>query len=349
MSDQRARLEDLPLLRFLPADVRKLVIDSFVPVWYTFGQTIVREGDAADAFFVVVAGQARVIKKGQNGEEVPLNVIRGGDSFGETALLEDIVRTATVRASGDVEAFKLDRSVFAAMVQGNPELRGYLELQSRHRKLYNFFRLNTPFDELPLDALTLMLSQLEVVSARAGDRIVRAGEPPGPMYFVEDGRLRVFVGEDGNRRYLAYLRKGDFFGEKSLLTGTPRSGSVEAVSDCKLLRLNPATFASLLAGSANSRRRSTTAFRSTTTSGSPGSRSISPRSHCRPRPLWSRSGTTRSTTAEDGQPDAPFASREGFFIKKGKRIRRMTVVRQIDEMDCGAASLAMVCRHFGER
>ncbi len=246
VSDQRARLDDLPLLRFLPADVRKLVIDSFVPVSYTFGQTIVREGDAADAFFVVVAGQARVIKKGQNGEEVPLNVIRGGDSFGETALLEDIVRTATVRASGDVEAFKLDRSVFAAMVRSNPELRGYLELQSRHRSLYNFFRLNSPFDELPLDALTLMLSQLEVVSARAGDRVVRAGDPPGPMYFVEDGRLRVFVGEDGNRRYLAYLRKGDYFGEKSLLTGTPRSGSVEAVSDCKLLRLNPATFARLL-------------------------------------------------------------------------------------------------------
>jgi ATP-binding cassette subfamily B protein len=43
----------------------------------------------------------------------------------------------------------------------------------------------------------------------------------------------------------------------------------------------------------------------------------------------------------------PFASADGYFIKKAKRIRRFPLVRQIDEMDCGAACLAMVCRYFG--
>jgi ATP-binding cassette subfamily B protein len=44
---------------------------------------------------------------------------------------------------------------------------------------------------------------------------------------------------------------------------------------------------------------------------------------------------------------APFASPEGHFVKRTGRIRRFPHVRQIDEMDCGAAALAMVCRHFG--
>jgi ATP-binding cassette subfamily B protein len=342
---QRARLADLPLLRFLPPDTRTLVVDSFEPVTFTFGQTIVREGEDADAFFVITAGQARVIKTGMNGEEVPLNVLRAGDSFGETSLLEEIARTATVRASGDVETFKLDRSVFAAMVRNNPELRGYLELQSRHRNLYNFFRLNSAFDALPLDALTLLLSQLDVVKTRAGERVVRAGDPPGPMYFVEEGRLRVFVGEDGNRRYLAYLRKGDYFGEKSLLTGTPRAGSVEAVSDCSLLRLNPATFARLLQVPQFKKQidERVSQYDYQRVANVP----LDFAEEMLPAEASVEQVGEDQVDEEAGTPDGPFASPDGFFVKKHRRIRRMTVVRQIDEMDCGAASLAMVCRHFG--
>src|SRR5439155_17978202 len=40
---------------------------------------------------------------------------------------------------------------------------------------------------------------------------------------------------------------------------------------------------------------------------------------------------------------------EGVFRKRKKRIRRIAHVQQIDEMDCGAASLAMICRHFGRK
>jgi ATP-binding cassette subfamily B protein len=50
---------------------------------------------------------------------------------------------------------------------------------------------------------------------------------------------------------------------------------------------------------------------------------------------------------QGGAPAGPYASPEGFFVKKSGRVRRVPFVRQIDEMDCGAACLAMVCRHFG--
>jgi hypothetical protein len=38
-------LENVPILQFLPPDVRELVIGSFVPAQYTFGQEIVKEGE----------------------------------------------------------------------------------------------------------------------------------------------------------------------------------------------------------------------------------------------------------------------------------------------------------------
>ena len=50
----------------------------------------------------------------------------------------------------------------------------------------------------------------------------------------------------------------------------------------------------------------------------------------------------------NGRAD-PFADESGCFRKRKARIRKIAHVQQIDEMDCGAASLGMICRHFGRK
>jgi ATP-binding cassette subfamily B protein len=58
-------------------------------------------------------------------------------------------------------------------------------------------------------------------------------------------------------------------------------------------------------------------------------------------------GEQAPTEAEE--KEYPFADDQGYFRKRGKRIRRIEHIQQIDEMDCGAASLGMICRHFGRK
>ncbi|MDH4132245.1 MAG: cyclic nucleotide-binding domain-containing protein, partial [Gemmatimonadota bacterium] len=76
-------LEDVPILQFLPADVRELVIGSFVPAQYTFGQEIVKEGEPADALFLLISGKARAVKRSETGDELSLGTLGPGDTFGE--------------------------------------------------------------------------------------------------------------------------------------------------------------------------------------------------------------------------------------------------------------------------
>src|SRR5262245_7366646 len=178
MDDRRTALNDLPLLTFVPAEVRSLVVNSFVGESFAFGSSVVREGDQADAFYVLAAGRARVVKAGRDGEEISLNVLRPGDSFGEVALLERTTRAATVRASSDVEVFRLDRGVFDALVNNHPEIRQYLELHVRHRSLQNFFRIYSPFTQLPPDSLEILIRGLESVTAEKGERVIRQGDAP---------------------------------------------------------------------------------------------------------------------------------------------------------------------------
>ena len=141
----QAVLDELPMLKLMPEDVRRLVVDSFFPVSFSFGSSIVQEGEEADAFYVIVSGSARVLKKKEDGEEVSLNTIQGGDAFGELGLLEDTTRSATVRASGPVEVLRLDRSVFKALTQLNPEVRDFFERHIRGHHLRDFLRLYSEF------------------------------------------------------------------------------------------------------------------------------------------------------------------------------------------------------------
>ena len=246
----------IALLELMPADVRRLVEASFTRVKFGFGQVIVAEGDEADALFVLESGTARVIKVGDHGEEVPLNVLHPGEVFGERALLESgWRRTATVRASSPVEALRLDRAVFDALVRSEPQVAHYFELHIRRHELRDFLRAYTAFADLPADGMRVLLEALTLKSVEAEQIVIRQGDPPGPMYIIREGRLRAYIDRDGVQEQRAYLRRGDFFGEVSLLRGTDRTASVEAVTDGELWVLEPQVFAQLVADHPKFRER----------------------------------------------------------------------------------------------
>src|SRR5262249_58395633 len=85
--------------------------------------------------------------------------------------------------------------------------------------------------------LRSMIDQLKPVGFEKGNLVIRQGDEAGPLYIIEKGRARAFAGVDGRERNLAFYREGDFFGELSILNGSPRAASVEAVTDCQLLSL----------------------------------------------------------------------------------------------------------------
>jgi HlyB family type I secretion system ABC transporter len=361
MTDSRAVLKDSPLLMFLPPDLQKLVLDCFVPATFSFGGNIVEEGAEGDGYYVLAAGRARLIKRGQHGEEVPLDVLRPGAAFGATGLLDATSlgkRHTTVRASSDVQAYKLDKSLLQALVQNHPEIKTYFALQEQHRQLTSFFRLHTPFAKLPNEALQLLLTEVETVNYSANQTIIKQGDAPGPVFIVVEGRLHIFHEERGQKRDLAFLRQGDFFGEVSLLKNIPRTATVEAVSECRLLKINEATFGKLYANHPEFKRiieervaqydykrvaRVPLDFAAELLpADSAPSGLVAPASAGMPEPraLPAEAGTTNSN---------PFANEDGHFVKGRKRIRRFPHIKQVDEMDCGAASLAMVCRHFGRQ
>jgi predicted acylesterase/phospholipase RssA len=84
------------------------------------------------------------------------------------------------------------------------------------------------------------------VHVHAGDDVVRQGEPGDRLYLVRSGRLRVFVEGAEGLRAVRELGPGATIGELALLTGAPRSATVQAMRDSDLLELDAEVFHDLL-------------------------------------------------------------------------------------------------------
>ncbi|MFF6984299.1 peptidase domain-containing ABC transporter [Streptomyces sp. NPDC008343] len=328
-------------------EVRELVENSFAHVQFQFGAVIVREGDPADTYWVLAEGTARAVKRGEHGEEVPLNTLGPGDSFGEISLLENTTRTATIRASGEVSALRLDRSVFAALVRAHPSVRTELERQVREHRVRDLLRVHFVFAELSGESLGRLIAELRPLTVAAGEAVVRQSDPPGGMYVVVDGMLRVRAEQSDGDRDMGLLRSGDVFGEVSLFESTPRTATVEAISDVELLELQPATFSELLVELPEFRERVAERVAA-----------YHYRDRARVPPDFAKELLPAEATeqqqqrAEGAEPAAAVDEQHDWeqrFTRPSRRIKRFPHVWQIDEADCGAACIAMVCRYFGRK
>ena len=97
------------------------------------------------------------------------------------------------------------------------------------------------------EALDALATDAQPVRVLAGQWVLRAGDDADELYVVLRGRLRVVVPTPGgDERTVRVLGPGAAIGELALLTGAPRSASVQAVRDTTLLRLRRDRFLEVL-------------------------------------------------------------------------------------------------------
>ena len=88
---------------------------------YDDGEVIVRQGERGDRMYVIQAGRVEVIRE-DGGQVTPRAVLEKGDVFGEMALFDKEVRSATVRAHGKARVLTVDKRLFMKNVHEDPSL-----------------------------------------------------------------------------------------------------------------------------------------------------------------------------------------------------------------------------------
>jgi len=100
-----------------PAKLHALFV-KFQPREVELGETVIREGESGDTFYVVKRGKAMVSRTDTGGDQ-PVAGLGAGRFFGEDALISDQPRNATVTMTSDGELMCLDKADFQAILQAS--------------------------------------------------------------------------------------------------------------------------------------------------------------------------------------------------------------------------------------
>jgi len=93
-----------------------------VPRSYAGGSIILREGDPGDTCYILRSGSARVVRQHADGRAITLTNLGAGEIFGELAMFDGEVRSATVEAIDDVRAIAILAGDLKQLLSAHPEI-----------------------------------------------------------------------------------------------------------------------------------------------------------------------------------------------------------------------------------
>lgn len=99
---------------------------------YQDGEDIIRQGDTGDCMYEILKGKVEVLQEKMN-QQVRLAVLGKGDFFGEMAIFEHEVRSATVRAMGKVRVLTIDKRTLLSRISEDPSLAFRMVERLSHR------------------------------------------------------------------------------------------------------------------------------------------------------------------------------------------------------------------------
>ena len=191
--------------------------------------------------YILVLGEVEVSDT-VDGKHIVLARLGPGEIFGEISALFRIPRVSDVIVSQPSVLIEIPGDILEQVLSARPELQLAIIQRYKNRLTETALRSVLPLRDLSHDRIALLIEHSTLVGIPPGGVIVSEEEPGDALYIIIYGTARVSHEVNGERLNIALLRAGDYFGEWSLLTGLPRTASVEAVTRVEALRVDCGPF-----------------------------------------------------------------------------------------------------------
>ena len=208
------------------------------------GQQLFAQGDEPDKLYFILSGQLRIVRERDNGEDLHLATLGGGEVVGEIGVLHGLPRSASVAAEGQTTLLVVDSNTFwDAVVQNDITAVELGDLAMRRHA-------STVIAAVLDSGRTPRLSEdgeVEEIELGPYMDIYRRGQPAEYFYVLIQGNAEELAdGGEGEPRVLHEFAAPDCFGEIGLLRGRPRASTVRSGSEgARILRLDRVVFGQL--------------------------------------------------------------------------------------------------------
>lgn len=219
----------------------KIVIDAIEEIKGKAGDCIIKEGDQGDCMYVLEDGALDCTKVfAGNSAPTWLKEYAPGEGFGELALLYNAPRAATITAKTNYVIWKLDRDTFNNIVK---------DAAAKKREKYENFLKNVEvlktLDDYERSKLGDAVKEENYVK---GDLIIKEGEEGDKFFLISEGTC-IATKQFNNPKpdKVKDYSRGNYFGERALLTNENRAANIEVTSDkCMVLSIDRQTFIRML-------------------------------------------------------------------------------------------------------
>jgi ATP-binding cassette, subfamily B, bacterial HlyB/CyaB len=289
-----------------------------------FGDTVCTAGEEALGLFIVKSGSIRVFAT-DGDKETSLGVRKAGEVFGEMVMLRTYQHEWSARASSKSELLFIPRNVITPILAANPAARAFVAsrvaISSAGGLISHLFDLRSKVDKSELEELTRSVGVKRVT---VGQEILKQGSGEDRrLYVVRHGEVSVVRHDDGAEFKLATLRKGETFGEKACLLRQDQPAAVIAGADTTVLVIPEKVVKLILERNPKVREVLEERIR-----------------------IVDRELQRQKKVAERRKPAVVLDLKSKPELGQNV-IRRFALIPQAEEMDCGAACLAMICKHYG--
>jgi CRP/FNR family transcriptional regulator, cyclic AMP receptor protein len=185
-----------------PADLER-VAELAVPRRFEPGQAVFREGDASDTCYVVRDGHARAVRTHRDGRTITLARFGPGDIFGELAMFEDELRSATVEAIEPTSVVAVLGPDMRRLMSEHPQIATRLVIALGRRLREMNERLSRQSFQTVQSRVASVLSELSAQEVAAGH------EPADVLITATQADLAQLAGSsrESASRFLAVLER----------------------------------------------------------------------------------------------------------------------------------------------
>ena len=233
-------LECVPVFSELPEEHLEYLSGLCGRVHLPPGELLFEEGDPGDAVFVIRRGAVEVFTRLPNGDELVLARLGHHELIGEHYLFDGTSgkRGASVRASQAAELIRISHDTFDRLLKRNPTIAKQLAWRRMQRESDNLERRSELYRiirNVPAQTPT------QRVHISQGEAVFREGDAADGVYLITAGYAKVYR-EEEPEKVLGELVPGQCFGERAVVSDTPRSATIVAKTALDLLLITKENF-----------------------------------------------------------------------------------------------------------
>ena len=203
-------------MQYLNKQARIAIIEEMSLIQIEKNKFIFKQGDIGNYYYILKSGLAQLYIDNKK-----IKILRSGESFGELALLHDAPRSGSIKTISDCLLWTLERKNFRKIIEHINKISYEENLQ--------FIDSVSVLSYMEQYQKTILSSNLVLEEFNQGRLIVKKGEFSSCLYIIKSGEVECI---DENGIVIRNLKKGDHFGERSILIDKKRTLDVIAKTNC---------------------------------------------------------------------------------------------------------------------